>query len=79
MTYDTAVWKPDNDLRSPSAEFDRRCDASDARYPQVRRPVPELARLADLLEAEFTGPSATTGGGLERRDAQGVRSSSSTR
>lgn len=57
MTYDTAVWKPDNDLRSPSAEFDRRCDASDARYPHVRRPVPELARLADLLEAEFTGPS----------------------
>lgn len=57
MTSDTAVWKPANDLLDPTAEFERRCDDSDARYPNLRTPVPELVTLADLLEAEFTGPS----------------------
>lgn len=57
MTYDTAVWKPDNDLPDPSAEFERRAERSDERYPQYRPPIPELLTLADLLEAEFTGPS----------------------
>ena len=58
MTYDTAVWKPGaNDLPDPSAEFERRADESDARYPDFRTPIRELVRLADLLEAEFTGPS----------------------
>lgn len=57
MTYDTAVWKPADDLLDPAAEFERRCDESDARYPNYRAPVPELVMLADLLEAEFAGPS----------------------
>lgn len=57
MTYDTAVWKRGNDLPDPTEEFDRRSDQSDARYPNYRPPAPELVRLADLLEAEFTGPS----------------------
>lgn len=58
MTYDTAVWKPAaNDLPDPTAEFERRAEDSDARYPDCRTPVPELVALADLLEAEFTGPS----------------------
>ena len=58
MTYDTAVWRPSqHDLRDAAAEFDRRCDASDERYPRYRTPIPELVRLADLLEDEFTGPS----------------------
>ena len=35
----------------------RRCDLSDSRYPNYRTPIPELVQLADLLEAEFTGPS----------------------
>ena len=57
MTYDTAVWRPANDLLDPTAEFERRFEQSDARYPNFRTPIPELVRLADLLEAEFTGPS----------------------
>lgn len=57
MTYDTAIWKPANDLPDPTAEFDRRCDLSDSRYPNYCTPIPELVQLADLLEAEFTGPS----------------------
>lgn len=57
MTYDTAVWKPANDLLDPSAEFERRFEDSDARYPDYRPPIPELLELADLLEAEFSGPS----------------------
>lgn len=57
MTYDTAVWKPANDLLDPTAEFERRSEQSDSRYPNYRAPIPELARLADLLEAEFAGPS----------------------
>ena len=57
MTYDLAVWKPADDLPDPTAEFDRRSEESDSRYPHYRQPIPELARLADLLEAEFTGPS----------------------
>jgi len=56
MTYDTAVWKPANDLRDPNAEFDKRFELSDSRYPDYRPPIPELLRLADLLEAEFPGP-----------------------
>lgn len=42
MTYDTAVWKPGNDLRDPSAEFERRAAHSDDRYPHVRPPIAEL-------------------------------------
>jgi hypothetical protein len=57
VTYDTAVWKPANDLSDPTAEFERRSEQSDARYPKYRMPIPELVRLADLLEAEFSGPS----------------------
>src|SRR4051794_17389866 len=57
MTYDTAVWKPANDLRGPTAEFERRIEKSEPRYPNYRTPIAELVRLADLLEAEFTGPS----------------------
>lgn len=57
MTYDTAVWKPENDLLDPTAEFERRFEESDSRFPDYRMPIPELLRLADLLEAEFTGPS----------------------
>ena len=58
MTYDTAVWKPAaSDLADPTAEFERRSEDSDARYPDCRTPIPELVALADLLEAEFTGPS----------------------
>jgi hypothetical protein len=57
MTYDTAVWKPANDLPDPTAEFERRFELSDARCPNYRTPIPELVKLADLLEAEFTGPS----------------------
>lgn len=57
MTYDLALWKPMNDLPDPTAEFDRRSEQSDARYPNYRTPIPELAHLADLLESEFTGPS----------------------
>lgn len=57
MTYDTAVWKPASDLLDPTAEFERRCERSDARYPNYRTPIPELVRLADLLEAKFTGLS----------------------
>ncbi len=57
MTYDTAVWKPADDLPDPTAEFVRRFEASEARYPDHRTPIPELVRLADLLEAEFPGPS----------------------
>lgn len=55
MTYDTAVWKPANDLLDPTAEFERHCDASDARYPNFRTPISELVMLADLLEAESPG------------------------
>lgn len=54
MTYDTAVWKPANDLPDPTAEFARRFEESDARYPSYRTPIPELVRMADLPEAEFT-------------------------
>lgn len=57
MTYDTAVWKPANDLLDPTEEFERRSEQSDSRYPKYRTPIPELVQLADLLEAEFTGPS----------------------
>lgn len=56
MTHDTAVWKPGNDLRDPSAEFERRAAQSDDRYPHVRPPIAELLALADLLEAEFAEP-----------------------
>lgn len=55
MTYDLAVWKPTNDLSDPTNEFERRAEQSDARYPEYRTPIPELVRLAYLLEAEFTG------------------------
>jgi hypothetical protein len=57
MTYDTAVWRPAGDLADASAEFERRSEASDARYPDFRLPIPELVAMADLLETEFTGPS----------------------
>jgi hypothetical protein len=57
MTYDTAVWKPANDLIDPTAEFERRFEESEARFPNYRTPIPELVQMADLLEAEFTGPS----------------------
>lgn len=57
MTYDTAIWKPANDLPNPTAEFERRFEKSEARYPNYRTPIPELVRMADLLEAEFSGPS----------------------
>lgn len=57
MTYDTAVWKPADDLRDPNAEFDKRFELSDSLYPDYRPPIPELLQLADLLEAEFPGPS----------------------
>jgi hypothetical protein len=57
MTYDTAVWKPADDLRDPTAEFEKRFEASDARYPDYRPPIEELVQLADLLEAAFPGPS----------------------
>lgn len=57
MTYDTAIWKPNNDLRDPTEEFDRRYEESEARYPRYRTPVPELTRLADLLEQRFPGES----------------------
>ncbi len=57
MSYDTAVWRPANDLIDPAAEFERRFDQSEARYPSYRTPITELVQLADLLEAEFTGPS----------------------
>ena len=57
MTYDTAVWKPTDDLPDPTAEFERRFEQSESRYPNYRTPIPELLQLADMLEAEFTGPS----------------------
>lgn len=57
MTYDTAVWKPASDPSDPTAEFERRFEQSDARFPNYHPPIPELVQLADLLEAEFTGPS----------------------
>jgi hypothetical protein len=57
MTYDTAVWKPANEPLNAAAEFEQRSEDSDARYPDFRPPIPELVQLADLLEAEFTGPS----------------------
>ena len=57
MTYDLAIWKPANDLPDPTAEYDRRSAENDARFPNYRTPVAELVRLAELLEAEFTGPS----------------------
>ena len=57
MTYDTAVWKPANDLPDPTDEFERRCEQSDSRYPNHRPPIPELVELADLLEAEFREPA----------------------
>jgi hypothetical protein len=57
MTYDTAVWKPSNDLPDPTGEFERRIEANESRYPNFRTPIPELLQLADMLEAEFTGPS----------------------
>lgn len=53
MTYDTSVWKPSNDVADPTEEFTRRFDESDARYPALRPAIPELVRLADLVEAEF--------------------------
>src|SRR3954466_13040187 len=56
MTYDTAVWKPANDLLDPNAEFERRFEASEARYPDYREPIPELVDLAEMLDAEFAGP-----------------------
>jgi hypothetical protein len=55
MTYDTAIWKPADDLPDPTAEFERRFEESETRYPDYRTPIPELTRLADLLEAEFPG------------------------
>jgi len=61
MTYDTAVWKPANDLPDQTAEFERRLEESESRYPNYRTPIPELLLLADLLEAEFTGPSPWEG------------------
>ncbi len=57
MTYDTAIWKPADDLPDPTAEFERRFEESEARYPNCRTPIPALARMADLLEAEFPGES----------------------
>jgi len=36
--------------------LERRYNDGDARYPNYRTPIPELVMLADLLEAEFTGP-----------------------
>ena len=55
MTLDLAIWKQDGRLSDSqaTAEFERRADGSDDRYPDVRTPIPELTRLADLLEAEF--------------------------
>ena len=55
MTFDTAVWKPGADRGSATSEFERRMDASEARYPDYRPPIPELLQLADLMEAEFPG------------------------
>jgi hypothetical protein len=57
MTYDTAVWKPDNDSPDPTEEFERRFEQSESRYPNYRTAIPELVRLADLLAARFAGPS----------------------
>ena len=57
VTYDTAIWKRSDDRADPSEEFDRRFEESDARYPENRAPIPELARLADLLEANFPEPT----------------------
>jgi hypothetical protein len=57
MTYATAIWKPANDGPDPTAEFERRMELSESRYPNYRTPISELLQLADMLEAEFTGPS----------------------
>ena len=61
MTYDTAVWKPSNDLLDPTAEFERRFEKGESRYPNHHTPIPELVHLADMLEAEFTEPSPWEG------------------
>ena len=55
------TWKPGNDLPDPTAEFERRCEERDERFPNYRPPIPELLRLADLLEAEFTGDASVGG------------------
>lgn len=61
MTLDLAIWKQDGRLsdRQATTEFERRADASDGRYPDYRTPLPELTRLADLLEAEFPDEDET--------------------
>ncbi len=58
MTYDIAVWKQTTVLSDAEAsdEFDRRFDESDGRFPDLRPAIPELVRLADLLEARFPEP-----------------------
>lgn len=55
MTYDIAVWKQSGSLtdRDATAEFDRRFEDSDDRYPDYRPAVPELLELASQLEKRF--------------------------
>lgn len=55
VTYDIAVWKQTTVLSDSEAsdEYERRCDESDERYPHLYPAIPELVRLADLLEARF--------------------------
>ncbi|GGF36666.1 hypothetical protein GCM10011519_07760 [Marmoricola endophyticus] len=60
MTYDIAVWVPSRpgrpSDREATADFERRVEASEERYLARRPPAPQLARVADLLEARFDGP-----------------------
>jgi hypothetical protein len=55
MTYDIAVWKQNGSLtdRDAAAEFERRFEDSDQRYPDYRPAIPELAKLAGHLEEHF--------------------------
>ncbi|WP_027862926.1 hypothetical protein [Marmoricola sp. URHB0036] len=58
MTIDIAIWKQGGRLSDAAAyaEFERRFEDSDPRFPNYREPVAELTRLADLLEAAFPDP-----------------------
>lgn len=58
MTYDVTVWRSAVDLSDPNAEFERRFDESESRFPYVRTAEPELDQLAGRLETEFPGAPA---------------------
>lgn len=59
MTYDTAAWAHTGPIsdEAAAAEYERRFEESEDRWPKKLPPFAGLQRLAALVEAQFPGES----------------------